>query len=402
MIDRQTAARLPPYVFAEVNRMKADARAAGRDIIDFGMGNPDLPPEDFIIDKMCETARDPKAHRYSASSGIKGLKKAQARYYARRFGVELDWESEVVATMGSKEGFATLAHAITRPGDAVLVPTPSYPIHVFGFVLAGGRVKTMPSTPGDELFRAAEAAMSGDGGRPVAMVVNYPGNPTAEVATRAFYEEAVRFARKHDLILISDLAYAEIHFGDTPPSSVLEVPGARDVAVEFTSMSKTFSMPGWRMGFCVGNAKVLAALSRMKSYLDYGTFTPIQVAAIAALDESERCAGRLRAIYRRRRDTLVEAFGRAGFAVPAPEASMFAWAPIPAGYPGGSLGFARDALSEAGVVFSPGIGFGDAGDGHVRIALVENEHRIRQAARQLGAWLAGVDRGDRATVARVG
>ncbi|MEM1381699.1 MAG: aminotransferase class I/II-fold pyridoxal phosphate-dependent enzyme [Pseudomonadota bacterium] len=395
MIDRQTASRLPPYVFAEVNRMKDEARAAGRDIIDFGMGNPDLPPEDFIIDKLAETARDPKAHRYSASSGIKGLKKAQARYYARRFGVDLDPATEVVATLGSKEGFATLASAITRPGDAVLVPTPSYPIHVFGFVLAGGLVKTMPSTPDENLFRAAEAAMTSEGGRPVAMVLNYPGNPTAEVATRAFYEEAVAFARKHDIILISDLAYAEIFFGDEPPMSILEIDGARDVAVEFTSMSKTFSMPGWRMGFCVGNAKVLAALSRMKSYLDYGSFTPIQVAAVAALDESERCASRLRSVYKKRRDCLVEAFGRAGFPVPTPDASMFAWAPVPDWFEGGSLDFAKTLLEEADVVVSPGIGFGEAGDRAVRIALVENEHRTRQAARQIGAWLARTGRGPR-------
>lgn len=387
MIDRQTASRLPPYVFAEVNRMKDEARAAGEDVMDFGMGNPDLPPQDFIVEKLCETARNPRAHRYSASSGIKGLKQAQARYYARRFNVDLDPATEVVATLGSKEGFATLASAITRPGDAVLVPTPSYPIHVFGFVLAGGLVKNMPSTPDEGLFRAAEAAMTNDGGKPVAMVLNYPGNPTAEVATRDFYEEAVRFAKKHDLILISDLAYAEIYFGDEPPMSILEIEGARDVAVEFTSMSKTFSMPGWRMGFCVGSAKICAALSRMKSYLDYGAFTPIQVAAVAALDESERCAAELRDTYKLRRDVLVESFSRAGFHVPTPEASMFAWAPIPEQFGRDSLAFAKELLTHAGVVVSPGVGFGEGGEGFVRIALVENEHRIRQAARQIGQWV---------------
>jgi len=387
MIDRQTASRLPPYVFAEVNRMKDEARAAGEDVIDFGMGNPDLPPQDFIVEKLVETARNPRTHRYSASSGIKGLKKAQARYYARRFGVELDSTTEVVATLGSKEGFATLASAITRPGDAVLVPTPSYPIHVFGFVLAGGQVKTMPTTPGDDLFRAAEAAMTSEGGKPVAMVLNYPGNPTAEVASRDFYSEAVRFAKKHDLILISDLAYAEIFFGDEPPMSILEIDGARDVAVEFTSMSKTFSMPGWRMGFCVGSAKICAALSRMKSYLDYGAFTPIQVAAVAALDESELCASELRTAYKSRRDVLVEAFGRAGWDIPVSEASMFAWAPIPERFGTDSLAFAKDLLTNAGVVVSPGIGFGEGGEGYVRIALVENEHRIRQAARQISGWM---------------
>ncbi|MEM1409567.1 MAG: aminotransferase class I/II-fold pyridoxal phosphate-dependent enzyme, partial [Pseudomonadota bacterium] len=354
MIDRQTASRLPPYVFAEVNRMKDEARAAGRDVIDFGMGNPDLPPQDFIVDKLVETARNPRTHRYSASSGIKGLKKAQARYYQRRFGVELDPQTEVVATLGSKEGFATLASAITREGDAVLVPSPSYPIHVFGFVLAGGLVKTMPSTPDDGLFRAAEAAMTDKGGRPVAMVLNYPGNPTAEVASRAFYEEAVRFARKHELILISDLAYAEIYFGDEKPMSILEIDGARDVAVEFTSMSKTFSMPGWRMGFCVGNAKVCAALARMKSYLDYGAFTPIQVAAVTALDNSETCAAALRSEYLKRRNVMVEAFTRVGFPVPAPEASMFTWAPLPSGFGDNSLAFAKDMLTHADVVVSPG------------------------------------------------
>jgi alanine-synthesizing transaminase len=374
--------RLPPYVFAEVNRMKAAARAQGRDVIDLGMGNPDLPTPGFVIDKLCEVARDPKAHRYSASRGIDGLRRAQARYYARRFGVDLDPETEVIATLGSKEGFANMATAITAPGDVVLAPNPSYPIHAFGFIMAGGVIRAVPAQPTEEVFREAEKAIHYSVPKPIALVLNYPGNPTAMVAERAFYEEAVRFARKHEIILLSDLAYAEIAFDDDAlPSSILEIDGAKDVAVEFTSMSKTFSMAGWRMGFAVGNARLIGALARVKSYLDYGAFTPIQVAAIAALDRAEDCAAEVRAVYKRRRDVLIESFARAGWELPCPRASMFAWAPVPEGFGGDSLAFSKALLEQAGVAVAPGIGFGERGEGFVRIALVENEQRIRQAAK---------------------
>lgn len=378
--------RLPPYVFAEVNRQKEAARAAGRDVIDLGMGNPDLPTPSFIVDKLCEVARDPKAHRYSASKGIAGLRRAQARYYERRFGVGVDPETEIVVTLGSKEGFANMASAITAPGDVVLAPNPSYPIHAFGFIMAGGVMRAMPSHPGPQLFREAERAVKYSVPRPIAMVLNYPSNPTAEVADLEFYRDAVAFAKKHELILISDLAYADIYFTEPPPS-ILEVEGARDVAVEFTSMSKTFSMPGWRVGFAVGNKELIAALARVKSYLDYGAFTPIQVAAIAALDQSETVGAQMRATYRRRLDVLIDSFGHAGWQLPKPEASMFVWALVPADFAGDSLAFSKELLAVGDVAVSPGVGFGEKGEGFVRVALVENEHRIRQAAKGIGRLL---------------
>lgn len=379
--------RLPPYVFAEVNRQKAAARAAGRDVIDLGMGNPDLPTPSFIVDKLCEVARDPKAHRYSASRGIVGLRKAQARYYERRFGVKLDPETEIVATLGSKEGFANMATAITAPGDVILSPNPSYPIHAFGFIMAGGVMRATPSAPTDAVFIEAEKAIRYSVPKPIAMVINYPSNPTAEVATPGFYKEAVAFAKRHDLILLSDLAYAEIYFDGSPPPSILEVPGAKDVAVEFTSMSKTFSMPGWRMGFAVGNARLIEALARVKSYLDYGAFTPIQVAAIAALDHSEKVAAEVRDVYAKRLSVLTDSFAHAGWHLPKPKASMFVWAPVPENYPAHSLAFAKHLLAEADVAISPGVGFGEKGEGFVRIALVENEQRIRQAAKGVARLL---------------
>jgi alanine-synthesizing transaminase len=387
MAEFHATRRLPPYVFAEVNALKAAARNARRDVIDLGMGNPDLPTPSFIIDKLCETARDPKAHRYSASKGIAGLRRAQARYYERRFGVKLDPETEIVATLGSKEGFANMATAITAPGDVILAPNPSYPIHAFGFIMAGGVMRALPVESGDALLSEASKAVRYSVPKPIAMVLNYPGNPTAAVADLEFYREAVRFAKKNDLYLLSDLAYAEIYFGDTPPPSILEVEGAKDVAVEFTSMSKTFSMPGWRMGFAVGNQRLIAALTRVKSYLDYGAFTPIQVAAIAALDRSEEVSAQVRNVYRNRRDVLVSAFQQAGWAVPKPEASMFAWAPIPDGFGSDSLAFSKTLLETADVAVSPGVGFGERGEGWVRIALVENEQRIRQAARGVARLL---------------
>ncbi|MEM6649290.1 MAG: LL-diaminopimelate aminotransferase [Pseudomonadota bacterium] len=379
--------RLPPYVFAEVNRQKAEARAAKRDVIDLGMGNPDLPTPDFVVDKLAEVARDPKAHRYSASRGIPALRKAQSRYYERRFDVRLDPETEVIATLGSKEGFANMANAITAPGDVVLAPNPSYPIHAFGFIMAGGVMRALPSHAGPEVFQEAEKAIRYSVPKPIAMVLNYPANPTAEVASIDFYKDAVAFAKKHEIILISDLAYADIYFSDEKPPSILQVPGAKDVAVEFTSMSKTFSMPGWRMGFAVGNERLIAALARVKSYLDYGAFTPIQVAAITALDHSEEISAGFRAIYQKRLDVLVESFGKAGWSLPKPKASMFVWAPVPEQFAMDSLGFATHALAHADVAVSPGVGFGERGEGFVRMALVENEQRIRQAAKGIARLL---------------
>ena len=381
--------RLPPYVFEEVNRLKAGARARGCDIIDLGMGNPDLPTPRHIEEKLIETVGKPRTNRYSSSRGIPGLRRAQAAYYGRRFGVKLNPDTQVVATLGSKEGFANMAQAITAPGDVVLCPNPSYPIHAFGFLMAGGTIRSVPAEPGPEFFHALERAVIHSIPKPIAIILCYPANPTASVADVEFYRDAVTFAKKHDVMLLSDLAYSEIYFDNEPPPSVLQVPGAMDVAVEFTSMSKTYSMPGYRMGFAVGNERMIAALARVKSYLDYGAFTPIQVAATAALNGPDDCIEEARQIYKARRDTMVDAFARAGWEIPAPRASMFAWAPIPEAFRDlGSLEFAKLLLEKADVAVSPGIGFGEHGEGHVRIALVENEQRIRQAARNLRRFLA--------------
>ena len=380
--------RLPPYVFAEVNAMKAAARARGEDIIDLGMGNPDGAPPQHVIDKLAEVARDPRAHRYSASRGIVGLRRAQAAYYARRFGVDLDPDSEVIVTLGSKEGLANLAQAITAPGDVVLAPNPSYPIHQFGFIIAGAAIRSIPAAPGPEFFTRLDLAMRYTVPKPTVLVIGYPSNPTAYVADLPFYEQVVTFAREHKLWVISDLAYAEIYFGDTPTPSILQVPGAGDVAVEFTSMSKTYSMAGWRIGFAVGNRTLINALARVKSYLDYGAFTPIQAAATAALNGPQDIIDFNRQLYKARRDCLVDSFGRAGWDIPPPQASMFAWAPIPEQFrPIGAMEFSKRLLTEAQVAVSPGVGFGDEGEGFVRIALVENEQRIRQAARGIKRFL---------------
>ncbi|MBY6001501.1 LL-diaminopimelate aminotransferase [Epibacterium mobile] len=381
--------RLPPYVFEQVNRLKASARARGADIIDLGMGNPDLPTPQAIVDKLCDVVRDPRTHRYSSSRGIPGLRRAQAAYYERRFGVKLDPETQIVATLGSKEGFANMAQAITAPGDVVLCPNPTYPIHTFGFIMSGGVVRAIPAEPDENFIPALERAVRYSTPKPLALILNYPSNPTACMASLDFYRDVVAFARKNDLIILSDLAYSEIYFDGNPPPSVLEVPGAMDVTVEFTSMSKTFSMPGWRMGFAVGNERLIAALSRVKSYLDYGAFTPIQVAAAAALNSDGSEIEEVREVYHRRRDVLVESFGRAGWEVPPPPATMFAWVPIPEAYRAlGSLEFSKLLVEKAEVAVAPGIGFGEFGDQHVRIALVENEHRIRQAARSIKRFLA--------------
>ena len=317
--------RLPPYVFEQVNRAKAAARNAGADIIDLGMGNPDLPTPPHVIEKLKETLGKPRTDRYSASKGIVGLRRAQAAYYERRFGVKLNPENQVVATLDSKEGFANVAQAITSPGDVVLVPNPSYPIHAFGFLMAGGVVRSVPAEPTPELFSALEKAIIHSIPKPIAMIACYPSNPTAYVASLDFYKDLVAFAKKHEIFILSDLAYAELYFDGVPPPSVLQVPGAIDVTVEFTSMSKTFSMAGWRMGFAVGNERIIAALTRVKSYLDYGAFTPVQVAATAALNGPQDCIKEMRDTYRKRRDVLVETFGRAGWDIPPPAASMFAW-----------------------------------------------------------------------------
>ena len=380
--------RLPPYVFETVNRAKAVARNGGADIIDLGMGNPDLPTPAHVVDKLKETIGKPRTDRYSSSKGIPGLRRAQAAYYARRFGVKLNPETQIVTTLGSKEGFANVAQAITAPGDVIIVPNPTYPIHVFGFLMAGGAIRSVPVATDPNFFGALERAVLHSIPKPIAVVVCYPSNPTACIADLDFYRDLVAFAKKHSLLVLSDLAYAEVYFDDNPPPSLLQVPGAMDVAVEFTSMSKTYSMPGWRIGFAVGNERLIAALSRVKSYLDYGAFTPIQVAATAALNGPDDCINEMRAIYRRRRDALVDSFGRAGWTVPPPAASMFAWAPIPEPFqPLGSVEFSTLLVEKAGVAVSPGAGFGEYGEGHVRIALVENEQRIRQAARNIRRFL---------------
>ncbi len=381
--------RLPPYVFEQVNRLKASARARGADIIDLGMGNPDLPTPKAIVDKLVEVVRDPRTHRYSSSRGIPGLRRAQANYYARRFGVKLDPDTQVVATLGSKEGFANMAQAITAPGDVVLCPNPTYPIHAFGFIMSGGVIRSMQVEPDDGFIPALERGVKHSIPKPLALILNYPSNPTALVASLDFYKDVVAFAKKNDIIILSDLAYSEIYFDGNPPPSVLQVPGAIDVAVEFTSMSKTFSMPGWRMGFAVGNERLISALTRVKSYLDYGAFTPIQVAATTALNSDGADISEVRDVYRKRRDVMVDAFGRAGWTVPAPAASMFAWAPIPEPFRHlGSLEFSKLLIEHADVAVAPGIGFGEHGDDFVRIALVENEHRIRQAARSIKKFLS--------------
>ncbi|WP_404482430.1 LL-diaminopimelate aminotransferase [Novosphingobium sp. BL-52-GroH] len=383
--------RLPPYVIAEVNAMRHAARQAGKDIIDLGMGNPDLPPPQHVLDKLCEVAQKPGAHGYSQSKGIPGLRRAQANYYANRFNVELDPESEVVVTMGSKEGLASLATAITAPGDVVLAPNPSYPIHTFGFIIAGATIRSVPTTPDENYWRSLDRAMAFTVPRPSILIVNYPSNPTAETVDLAFYERLVAWAKENKVWILSDLAYSELYFDGNPTRSILEVPGAKDVAVEFTSMSKTYSMAGWRIGFAVGNQKLIAALTRVKSYLDYGAFTPIQAAACAALNGPQDIVERNRQLYQKRRDVMVEAFGRAGWDIPSPKASMFAWAPLPPALKEmGSLEFSKQLLTHADVAVAPGVGYGEDGEGFVRIAMVENEQRLRQAARNVKRYLTSM------------
>ncbi|PCI40988.1 MAG: aminotransferase [Rhodospirillaceae bacterium] len=384
--------RLPPYVFAEVNKMKARARAAGEDIIDFGMGNPDQPTPAHIVEKLVETARNPRTHTYSNSRGIPGLRKALSAYYERRFDVSIDPETEAIVTLGSKEGLANLASAITTPGDVILVPNPSYPIHQFGFIIAGAAVRSIPVSTGPEFFEALKSAVKHSVPKPSMLVINYPNNPTAEVADLAFYAEVVDFCRFHNIYVLSDLAYSEIYFDDNPPPSMLQVKGAKDICVEFTSMSKTYNMPGWRIGFAAGNPELIGALTRIKSYLDYGAFTPIQVAATAALNGPQDCVDDIRALYKDRRDVLIDGLAQTGWIVPSPSATMFAWAPLPEPFKHiGSLEFSKLLLSEAQVAVAPGIGFGEHGDDHVRLALVENKHRTRQALRSIKSFMDNAD-----------
>ncbi|MDI2112997.1 LL-diaminopimelate aminotransferase [Commensalibacter nepenthis] len=376
--------RLPPYVFAEVNAAKKAARARGEDIIDLGMGNPDSRPPEHVVQKLVEATSSSRVHGYSVSRGIPGLRKALVNYYQRRFNVDLDPESEAIVTLGSKEGLANLASAITSPGDTILVPNPSYPIHQFGFIIAGAAVRSIPATPDENMLEALHRAVHHSIPKPTALIVNFPSNPTSYVASLDFYRELVAFAKKESIWILSDLAYAELYYGDQIPPSILEVPGAKDIAVEFTSMSKTYSMAGWRIGFAAGNPKLIAALTRIKSYLDYGAFTPIQIAAVAALNGPQDYIQDMRDLYKERRDTLIKGLHNAGWDVPSPPASMFAWAPIPEPFKHlGSVEFSKLLLKEAQVAVAPGLGFGEYGDDFVRIGLVENTQRLRQACRSI-------------------
>jgi len=382
--------RLPPYVFAEVDRLKAEARARGEDIIDFGMGNPERPTPGHIVEKLVEVARRDNTHRYSASRGIPRLRRAICRWYAERYAVELDPEGEAIVTIGSKEGLAHLALAVLGPGDAVLVPNPSYPIHPYGAVIAGADVRHVKLVPGGDFFAELEQAIRDIWPRPRLLVISFPANPTTQCVERDFFERVVAIAREHGIWVVHDFAYADLCYDGYRAPSILEVPGARECAVESFSLSKSYNMPGWRVGFVVGNPTLIAALARIKSYLDYGLFTPIQVAAIEALEGPQECVAEIRETYRGRRDVLCEGLERAGWAVARPRATMFVWAPIPEPFRAlGSLEFAKRLLAEARVAVSPGIGFGHYGDGYVRFALIENRHRIRQALRGIRRMLAG-------------
>ena len=376
--------RLPPYVFAEVNSMKAKERSLGEDIIDFGMGNPDTPTPQHIVDKLCDTIKDPKSHRYSVSRGILGLRRAQSNYYKRRFNVEVDPETEVIVTLGSKEGLANLASAITANGDRVIVPNPSYPIHPYGFIIAGASVLSIDSNPNEDFIINLKKILSSPNNKAKALVLNYPNNPTTRIATLDFFKEVIDICIKHDIYVLSDIAYSEIYFDGEIPPSILEVPRAKKIAVEFSSMSKTYSMPGWRVGFAVGNKNLIQALTKIKSYLDYGAFTPVQVASIAALNGSQDCVKDIRSIYMKRRDILVEGFRRVGWEMDSPKATMFVWAKLPDRFLKiGSLEFSKRLLKYGKVAVAPGIGFGENGEGFVRIGLVENEYRIRQAIKNV-------------------
>lgn len=374
--------RLPPYVFNIVNELKAEARARGEDIIDFGMGNPDQPTPKHIVDKLVEVAQRPDTHRYSLSRGIPRLRRAICNWYKDRFDVDLDPETEAIVTIGSKEGLAHLAMATVGPGDAVLVPNPSYPIHPYGFVIAGADIRHVPLVTDGDFFGELEKAIKDTWPKPKMLVLNFPGNPTTQCVELDFFEKVVKIAKEHEIWVVHDIAYADIVFDGYKAPSILEVEGAKEVAVEFYSLSKSYNMPGWRVGFMVGNPILVAALARMKSYLDYGMFTPIQVAAIAALEGPQECVKEISDMYQSRRDVLCEGLTAIGWNVEKPKATMFVWAPIPEKFKEmGSLEFSKLLLKEAKVAVSPGIGFGDYGDDHVRFGLIENEHRTRQAVR---------------------
>ncbi len=383
--------RLPPYVFNIVNELKVQARRRGEDIIDFGMGNPDQPTPKHIVDKLIEAARNPRNHRYSASRGIYKLRHAISDWYGRRYGVDIDPETEAVATIGSKEGISHLALAIVSPGDVVFVPNPTYPIHGYSAIIAGGDVRSIPLFPGVDFFEELLKATKEHWPKPKLLVLNFPHNPTTEVVDRSFFERVVDFAKEHNMLVIHDLAYADIVYDGYKAPSLLEVPGAKDIGVEFFTLSKSYNMPGWRVGFAVGNKKMVGALTRIKSYLDYGMFQPIQIAAIIALNGPQECVGEIVSLYQRRRDVLIESFANAGWEINKPLATMFVWAKIPEVLrEKKSLEFSKFLLDEAKVAVSPGIGFGDYGDEYVRLALVENENRIRQAAKSIKKVLASV------------
>ncbi|MCG8610218.1 MAG: alanine transaminase [Pseudomonadales bacterium] len=378
--------RLPPYVFNIVGELKKAARARGEDIIDFGMGNPDQPTPRHIVEKLAETAQRGDTHRYSQSKGIPRLRKAICNWYKTRYDVDLDFETEAIVTIGSKEGLAHLALATTAPGDAILVPNPSYPIHPYGFVIAGADIRHVPLTDDVDFFAELEKAIVDSWPKPKMLVLNFPGNPTTQCVELEFFEKVVAIAREHNIWVVQDIAYADIVFDGYKAPSILQVEGAKEIAVEFFSLSKSYNMPGWRVGFCCGNATLIAALARIKSYLDYGTFTPIQVAAIAALEGDQSCVEEIRKMYLARRDVLCQGLNSIGWSITPPKATMFVWAKIPEPYVEmGSLEFSKKLLQEAKVAVSPGVGFGHYGDDHVRFALIENEHRTRQAIRGIKA-----------------
>lgn len=376
--------RLPPYVFNVIGEMRQSARVAGEDVIDFSMGNPDQPTPEHIVKKLVETANREDTHRYSQSKGIPRLRRAMANWYKTRYDVNLDSESEVITTIGSKEGLAHLAMATLGPGDAVLVPNPAYPIHPYGFVIAGADIRHVPLLPGEDFFSELVKAIETSWPRPKMLVLNFPANPTTMCVEIDFFERVVEIAREHNIWVVQDLAYADIVFDGYIAPSILQVDGAKQIAVEFFSLSKSYNMPGWRVGFAAGNKELIGALARIKSYLDYGTFTPIQVAAIAALEGDQTCVNEIRDMYQSRRDVLCEGLNALGWPVEYPKATMFVWARIPEQYRDlGSLEFAKKLIRDANVAVSPGIGFGQYGDDHVRFALIENEHRTRQALRNI-------------------
>ncbi|MEA2433069.1 MAG: alanine-synthesizing transaminase [Actinomycetota bacterium] len=374
--------RFPPYVFSIVNDLKAQARRDGEDIIDLGMGNPDIPTPDAVVDKLKEAAENARNHRYSASKGIPKLRAAICDAYERNWGVELDPNTQAVATIGAKEGLSHLAWTLLEPGDTVLVPEPTYPIHTYSMILAGASLTSVPLALESDFFTDLVRAYENCQPKPRVVLCSFPHNPTTAVVDLGFFEQLVEFAKARDVVIVHDLAYADLHFGQDHAPSLLQVPGAKDVGVEFFSMSKSYSMAGWRLAFCVGNAEIVQALTKLKSYLDYGVFQPIQIAGIIALNECTNVPKEIREIYRARRDVLCDGLERIGWQMDRPPATMFAWAPIPEEFkPMGSLEFAKHLVKEAKVAVSPGIGFGPSGDGHIRFALVENEQRIRQAIR---------------------